>query len=200
MEKGDLEKGRLGDEESGGRGNLEKRVIRFLFVGTLSKGKRPLYALQLAEQLHVAGYRVYLDLYGEGAERNALETYIQEKGLQDVIMLHGNQTAATVQTAYENSHFLVLPSQSEGWPKVVAEAMFWGCVPIASAISCVPNMLGNGERGIILTMDLEKDIQQIKRTLDNEALYQSKAGKAVLWSRQYTLDYFEEEIRLLLGS
>lgn len=175
-------------------------TIRLLFVGTLSKGKRPLYAVQIAEQLHLAGYSIHLDMYGEGAERNVLETYIQEKQMANSIVLHGNQTAAIIQTAYENSHFLVLPSQSEGWPKVVAEAMFWGCVPVASAVSCVPNMLDHGERGIILTMDLEKDIQQMKSTLDNETLYHSKAAKAMQWSRQYTMDYFEQEIRLLLSN
>lgn len=173
-------------------------TIRLLFVGTLSKGKRPLYAIQLVEQLHWGGYSVHLDMYGEGAERTALETYIQEKGLQSILTLHGNQTAATVQAAYQNSHFLVLPSQSEGWPKVVAEAMFWGCVPVASAVSCVPNMVANGERGIVLTMDLEQDVDQIRTTMNKEEEYHSKASKAAAWSRLYTLDYLEEEIKMLV--
>ena len=176
----------------------DDNCILFLFVGTLSEGKRPLYAVQLVEQLLQSGFKVRLDLYGEGKERPALEHYIQEKGLEASIVLHGNQTAQIVRLAYQQSHFLLLPSKSEGWPKAVAEAMFWGCVPVASSISCVPNMLDNGKRGCLLTMNKEDDIQQLERYLLNEELYHGTATKAMEWSQHYTLDYFETEIKALL--
>lgn len=172
--------------------------IRFLFVGTLSEGKRPLYAVRLVEQLLLLGYPVRLDLYGEGKERTFLADYIQDKGLQDSIVLHGNQTADTVRKAYQESHFLLLPSKSEGWPKVVAEAMFWGCVPVASAVSCVPDMLDNGNRGVVLTMAVEEDVQQLEGCIVNEGQYHSIAEKGMNWSRKYTLDYFELEIEKLV--
>jgi len=173
-------------------------TIRFLFVGTLSEGKRPMYALQLMEQLMRLGHSVRLDLYGQGKERSTLADYIQKKGLQDLVFLHGNQTAEIVQEAYRNSHFLLLPSKSEGWPKVVAEAMFWGCVPAASAVSCVPNMLDDGNRGIILSMEIQNDARQLQRYLLNDDKYYKSAQEAMVWSGKYTLDYFESEIRSLL--
>ena len=49
---------------------------------------------------------------------------------------------------------------SEGWPKVIAEGMFWGCLPIATRVSCVPNMLNNGKRGIILELTLQEDVKK----------------------------------------
>ncbi|CAN1538400.1 RfaG Glycosyltransferase [Flavobacteriaceae bacterium] len=170
----------------------------FLFVGTLSKGKQPLYAVQLVEQLQHLGNKVHLDLYGDGIERSKLEKYILENNLKNCITLHGNKTAEEVQKAYQESSFLVLPSKSEGWPKVVAEAMFWGCLPIASAVSCVPNMLDSGNRGIILTINLEEDVHQINVVLNNSDLYQCQVESAVEWSRTYTLDYFEQEIKEVL--
>ena len=171
---------------------------RFLFVGTLSKGKQPLYAVQLIEQLQHLGNKVHLDLYGEGRESSKLEKYILENNLKNCITLHGNKTADEVQKAYQESSFLVLPSKSEGWPKVVAEAMFWGCLPIASAVSCVPNMLDSGNRGIILTIYLQDDVHQINTVLNNSGVYQRQVESAVEWSRTYTLDYFEQEIKELL--
>ena len=171
---------------------------RFIFVGTLSKGKQPLYAVQLIEQLQHLGNKVHLDLYGEGIERPKLEKYIIENNLKNYITLHGNKTAEVVQKAYQESSFLVLPSKSEGWPKVVAEAMFWGCLPIASAVSCVPNMLDFGQRGIILTMNLQDDVHQINEVLNNSDGYQRQVESAVEWSRNYTLDYFEQEIKEVL--
>ncbi len=173
--------------------------IRFLFVGTLSKGKQPLYAIQLVEKLYRLGYNVSLKMYGEGTERALLESYITDKKLDKFIALLGNQNTFVVQESYQNSHFSILPSQSEGWPKVLAEAMFWGCVPIASPVSCVSNMLDYGNRGLILTMDLNHDTEQINHLIKDTVAYQMKAKKGVEWARYFTLDYFEEEIRKLIN-
>ena len=177
--------------------NLQEK-IRFVFVGTLVAGKKPLYAIQMVVALHKRGYDVALALYGEGTERKKLEEYIVQNNLQDVISLEGNQTQEKVKKVYEQSHFVILPSESEGWPKAVAEGMFWGCVPVATQVSCVPFMLGYGNRGILLEMDLEKDVNQLEILLGNEENYENKSQKASDWSRKYTLDVFEEEIKKLL--
>ncbi len=175
-----------------------KDQIRFIFVGALVSGKNPLYAIQLIENLHKEGFNVALDLYGEGAERDKLEKYIGQNRLENTILLKGNQTQEMVKKAYEQSHFVILPSESEGWPKAVAEGMFWGCVPVATKVSCVPFMLDYGNRGVLLEMNLEKDINQLEILLQNETNYQIKSEKASDWSRKYTLDVFEDEIKKLL--
>ncbi|WP_026726840.1 glycosyltransferase family 4 protein [Flavobacterium sasangense] len=170
----------------------------FLFVGTLSKGKQPLYAIQLVEKLYQHGKKVQLNLYGDGILRPTLETYIKQNSLQDIVFLRGNQSKETVLKGYQNSHFLILPSKSEGWPKVVAEAMFWGCVPIASPVSCVPFMMGNGSRGVILQEELNQDVDQIEAVISKQEVYQKMASEGQTWSRQFTTDKFEAEIKKLL--
>ena len=170
----------------------------FLFVGTLSKGKQPLLAIQLVEKLYQQGKKVRLNLYGDGILRPTLETYIKENNLQDIVFLRGNQSKETVLKAYQTSHFLVLPSKSEGWPKVVAEAMFWACVPVVSKVSCVPYMLGYGERGIQLKEQLQTDVSQVMSVLNDELCYQKMASEGQNWSRQFTTDKFEIEIKKLL--
>ena len=175
-----------------------KDKIRFVFVGALVSGKNPLYAIQLVEALIKKGHNVALELYGEGTERNKLEQYIIQNKLETIILLKGNQTQEMVKKAYEQSHFAILPSESEGWPKAVAEGMFWGCVPVATKVSCVPFMLDYGNRGVLLEMNLEKDANQLEILLGNEANYEIKSEKASDWSRNYTLDVFEDEIKKLL--
>ncbi len=170
----------------------------FLFVGTLSKGKQPLYAIQLVEKLYQHGKKVQLNLYGDGILRPTLETYIKQNNLQDIVFLRGNQSKETVLKGYQNSHFLILPSKSEGWPKVVAEAMFWGCVPIASPVSCVSYMMGNGSRGVILQEELNQDVDQIEAVISKQEVYQKMASEGQTWSRQFTTDKFEAEIKKLL--
>jgi glycosyltransferase involved in cell wall biosynthesis len=176
-----------------------KATIHFVFVGALVPGKNPLYAIQLVEELYRKGYDVSLDLFGEGMERKVLEKYIASNRLENFIRLNGNQNQETVKKAYQESHFVVLPSKSEGWPKAVAEGMFWGCIPLVTPISCLPFMLNYGKRGLLLQMNLEQDIQQLEVLLTNESDFKSKREKASHWSRKYTLDVFEGEIKKMLA-
>lgn len=178
--------------------NLREK-IKFVFVGTLTSGKNPLYAIQLVEALIKKGYNVSLDLFGEGIERSVLENYIASKGLENNIQLQGNQIQKVVTQTYQNSHFVILPSKSEGWPKAIAEGMFWGCVPVATPVSCVPFMLDYGSRGLLLRMNLEQDLQQLEIILNDEMAFNFKREKASDWSRKYTLDVFEAEIKKLLA-
>lgn len=172
--------------------------INFIFVGTLSKGKQPIYAIKLVEKLKAKGRNVQLSIYGSGSENDVLEAYIKNNKLNDFIFLKGNANKETMKSVYQNSHFLILPSKSEGWPKVVAEAMFFGCLPIATGVSCVPNMLDYGKRGILLKEEINFDVLQIDELLSNQDLYINKANAAISWSQNYTIDKFESEIEKLL--
>lgn len=173
-------------------------VINFIFVGTLSLGKNPLYAVKLVEGLFKSGYKVSLQLYGEGVERDTLVKYILSNKLENYIMLKGNQNQEIIIQACQNSHFVILPSKSEGWPKALAEGMFWGCVPVATAVSMVPYMLDYGNRGILLQRELTKDIQQLEDILNHEERFDCFRKESSEWSRKYTLDLFESEIERIL--
>ena len=181
------------------KNNLNSGVY-LVFVGTLVQGKNPLYAIKVVEALYKKGYNVVLTLYGEGIERKNLEDYILKNNLEKVVFLKGNQSQNVIQKVYEYSHFVILPSESEGWPKAVAEGMFWGCVPIATSVSCVPFMLDQGNRGVLLKMNLENDTLQIETIIKNEKVFADKSQKSSDWSRYYTMDVFEDEINKLLKS
>ena len=183
---------------------ISKKVIleqiNFVFVGALVKGKNPMYAIQLLEAFAKKGNNVRLSLYGEGTERALLESYILKNKLEKIISLEGNQSQETVKKAYQNSHFVILPSDSEGWPKALAEGMFWGCVPMARAVSCVPFMLDYGKRGILVTLDLDNDLRQISDCVFDETIYSTMSTAAQKWSQQFTLNLFEQKINRLMAN
>ncbi|GIQ58545.1 glycosyl transferase [Flavobacterium collinsii] len=173
-------------------------LLKFIFVGSLVLGKNPLYAVKLIQRLRDNGYKAVLDLYGEGIEKESLKKYIKINNLENFIILHGNQNRHTLKEAYQKSHFVILPSKSEGWPKAIAEGMFWGCIPIASKVSCVPFMLDYGSRGILLEMNLDQDIKQIEKFIKTENGFATKSRLSANWSQNYTVDVFEAEIQKLL--
>jgi glycosyltransferase involved in cell wall biosynthesis len=175
-------------------------TVSFVFAGTFLPSKRAIYAVKLVELLHKKGLSVELALFGDGKEAANLRNYIEKNKLRQLIHLKGNQTRETLQEAFQHSHFVILPSQSEGWPKVIAEGMFWGCVPIATPVSCVPYMVDYGNRGVLLQMDLEVDANAILQLLAESENYQAKVSQSAIWSRKYTLDLFAKEIKALLNS
>ena len=64
--------------------------------------------------------------------------------------------------------------------------------------SCVPWMLGHQSRGLLLTLDIEKDITSIKRLIDDTKRYSQMSLEAQNWSQNYTLDSFEIAIKKLI--
>lgn len=176
----------------------KQKEISFLFVGSLVKGKQPLLSVQVIKQLKEKGLKPILNVCGEGAERESIENYIKEHQLEKEVILHGNVDGATVKKMYQKSQFLLFISKSEGWPKVVAESMFWGCLPITTEVSCVSWMLDKGGRGELVKPNVQEILKKINFLIDNEQIYQEKVKFAEEWSQQYTLDKFELEIKKLI--
>lgn len=176
-----------------------QKPIRFIFVGTLTQGKNPYYGIEIVNSINKLGISAIIDLYGDGILYDEIQSFIIKNHLQDSVFLKGNLTKDSLIEVYKNAHFLVLQSGSfEGWPKVVAESMFWGCVPLAIPTSVVPQMLDKGSRGLLLTANFKEDIKNIIALIQDENLYQQKAQAAMDWSRKYTLDIFETQILKLM--
>ena len=172
-------------------------VLNFVFAGSLVQGKRPLFAIEIMEALHKKGIEVRLDLFGEGVLKGELFDYIQTNQLDSFVKIHGNQSKEVIKSALKKAHFSILPSKSEGWPKAIAEAMFFGVIPIATKVSCVPTMLDDGNRGVLIVPEVNATVLTIEETLKHKDL-KRMSKLASDWSQTFTLEYFESEIKKLL--
>ncbi len=172
--------------------------LRIAFVGTLTGNKSPETALQVTKLLSERRIPVQLSFCGDGVERQRLEMLTNEWHLQDKVTFLGNVSSEMVKEVLQQSHFLVFISRSEGWPKAVAEAMWWGCVPITTAVSCVPQMLGNGERGFLVENNAEQIIKIIEQTIKKPDSFELLSIKGKNWAKAYTLEKFQTEIKKLL--
>jgi len=180
--------------------SLDKR-IELVFVGSLTENKSPITCLEVCEVLHRKGIPVHLTFCGDGDQRHILEKKIKDLHLESQISLLGNVDAEKVKEVLQKAHFLVFISRSEGWPKAVAEAMFWGCLPITTPVSCVPYMLSHGSRGKLLKEDssLEDICNSIVEYKNNTILYHQHRIAATKWSQQFTLEEFENEVLKLIN-
>lgn len=183
-------------------GDLETRSlngpIEFIFVGTLTANKNPIAAVNL---IHLLSKRrkVTLHIVGSGPQRIEIENHAAQLGLSDSVTFYGNLKSEDVIRLYKRSHFLILLSDSEGWPKAVAEAMFWGCIPIATKVSCVPWMLGEGTRGILADREsLRGACEEIQDICDSPFRFASFSKEAATWSQVFTLEKFMRDITVFI--
>lgn len=175
--------------------------IKFIFVGSLVKGKQPLFAIDFVEKLFRRGMPCSLEVYGTGDQFEYLNSYIGERHLHQYIKLKGSREFNELKQAYKKAHFVILPSKSEGWPKAIAEGMFYGCIPICTMVSCVPWMLGEGKRGVLIKDIAGKNdyaINEVQELVNNKGLLIEKSFLAQNWARKYTLERFESAIKKLI--
>lgn len=204
------------EEKAEVREKTFSRPFTFLFVGNLVEGKRPLEAVKLVQELIVnrrgasREISARLEIYGNGPERENLEAYVRENQLDQYVIFKGSRPLEELKEAYHKAHFVILPSRSEGWPKAIAEGMFFGCIPIATPVSCVPWMLNYGSRGILLDeyksqetrvkkLDLfSGNIEKVELLLQDQKEMKRMSEVAKEWSQQYTLERFDSAIKEVL--
>jgi glycosyltransferase involved in cell wall biosynthesis len=175
-----------------------KEGVNLIFVGSLTKNKRPLLALEVLQDLVNQGTKARLVFCGDGIERSELIRMSELYKLDDRVRFLGNVNADRVKEELINSHFLLFGSRSEGWPKVVAEAMWWGCIPVTTSVSCVPQMLAQGARGHLCEPNRDEMARKVLWTISMPDKQREMIRNGIEWSRNYTIEKFESEIKKLL--
>lgn len=169
--------------------------LKFVFIGAMVIGKRPMFTVKIVQSLRALGKNAELHMFGDGDLINEVKAYVTENELSDYVKVYGNQDKQVVKECLLDAHFTILPSKSEGWPKAIAEGMFFGAIPISTKISCLPWILDYGKRGILIDADLDTAVRSITNELNKGKEYLNEMSlKAQQWSQQYTIDRLEEEI------
>ena len=111
----------------------DKRIgpMRLLFLGRL----HPIKGIEnLLQALSLAKENVTLDVCGEGEEayRAQLRSLVFDLGLDDRVRFHGTVTSKEKPRCFIQADLCVVPSHTEGFATVVAEALAHGVPVIAS--------------------------------------------------------------------
>ena len=117
-----------------------------VFAGRLGPQK----ALGVALQALVDVPGVTLAVAGDGPERSALERRAGELGLDGRVSFLGSVPRAQVLRLFRAADASVLPSAWENFPHTVVEALAVGCPVIATAVGGVPEVVRDGENGLLV--------------------------------------------------
>ena len=146
----------------------DKKLIppyRIVFVGNASRKKGLHSALKIVKELNLNHPgRFIFDVVGDGPEKSSFEEFVDKNKLGDIVIFHGWVSHSQVFEILRPAHFILLPTtSSEGWPKVLSEAMMFGVVPLASEISSIPQIFASAGTGIgIPPNDIDAFIKTIQ--------------------------------------
>jgi len=173
--------------------------VRIIFVGRIEAAKGVGRILEIAEQLRDAGAVFKIDLIGDGSEREEYETVVQEAGLTDFVEFVGWLPRDQVDTFYERAHLILFPSSaSEGWPKVLSEAMAFGVVPVASNVSSIPHFLeGYGVSQTYPPDDIPAFVKQILHYLEHPGDWQETSQNGLSLAKRFTYENYLRDVRAL---
>ncbi len=124
-----------------------------LAFGRLSKEKGFDTAIRAFSLLKQSGSNGQLVIAGGGPERLRLEQLVQELSLTDSVHFTGVLSEEEVERRFNQATLVIVPSRSESFGLVILEAMQRGRPVIASRIEGVPEVISDGESGLLVPMD-----------------------------------------------
>jgi glycosyltransferase involved in cell wall biosynthesis len=173
---------------------------RLLFVGRLSAAKQVATLIAALGQLRDTGLSAQLTIVGDGPEREPLAAQARRLGLEEQVVFAGALPFKQVLDRYERADILVLVSQTEGWPKAIAEAMAFGLVCIGSNQGLVPWMLGEGRGLTAPPGDAAALAVALRALIGDPQRYQAISRAASAWAQQFSLPSLRAALRRLLES
>jgi glycosyltransferase involved in cell wall biosynthesis len=145
--------------------NDTKREKIILGVGSLKKEKGFIYLIKAFGQLVIndPNFKDYkLLIIGDGSLRGSLSKYIHENNLSESVTLIGHLNRTELITHYQKAEIFVLSSLSEGFPKVILEAMSCGLKIVSTCVGSVNKILQDECVKPASALDLAKEIRNIQ--------------------------------------
>jgi glycosyltransferase involved in cell wall biosynthesis len=129
----------------------EKQIVpknRFMSVGRLAPQKNQRMLIDAFSHVHQKYPDYSLSIFGDGPLKEELQSYIDSKGLQDVVRLEG--TSSDISKELHSSFAFCLTSDFEGMSNAMIEALCSGIPLISTNVSGAAELLGNNEGGMIV--------------------------------------------------
>lgn len=189
------------DGDKAARSKSLTAPIRFVFVGRVDSPKGVVHALEVIAQLIGQGYAARIDIIGDGPDRTRCERATKAYGIHKYTHFHGWKLRSEVNQYYQDAHFILLPSSSsEGWPKVLSEAMAFGVVPLASNVSSIPQFLKEfGTGHCFVSNDVKGYVEAVKTYLENPDCWKRESMRSVMAANLFSYSSYIRDVRKLLA-
>ncbi|MBR5079023.1 MAG: glycosyltransferase [Victivallales bacterium] len=151
-------------------------------VGRLIPVKNQKLLLEVFAEIHKQYPNYSLIIYGEGEEREKLQSLSHALGIESNFFLPGNKK--DIFNCMANAKLFVLSSNYEGMPNALLEAMCLGLPVISTKVSGATDLIENGVNGILVDCNNKIELTNaiIKMIKDND--FRVKCAQNALLQRK----------------
>lgn len=158
--------------------NNQTESCNLLCVGRLTQAKGQAILLESLAQLQSQGISVTLTLVGMGPDEKSLRQYAQRLGISQQVKFTGAVDQDHILEYYKATDIFVLPSFAEGLPVVLMEAMAMEIPCITTAITGIPELILNGQEGLLVAASDSDGLTQAIKQLVGDQVLRQQLGKA----------------------
>lgn len=132
---------------------------------------------------------------GDGSLRPQMEQQVQEFGLSDAVEFVGRQPQEMLQSYYNKIDILLMPSRSEGFGLTAIEGMARGCVVVAANVGGLPEVIKDGESGILHTPEEITEIaEKTCAIINNPHQFKNLSQQAIIRAKDFSTDVYQSHI------
>ncbi|MFA6305785.1 MAG: glycosyltransferase family 4 protein [Candidatus Gracilibacteria bacterium] len=154
-------------------------TLIIISVAELHERKGLKYLIEATKSLSEKYPNIKTVIVGEGPDRKNLERLIKDLKLENHVILLGRRKE--IPKLLKSSNIFVLPSRREAFGLVNLEAMITPLPVIASRTGGIPEIIKDGETGILVEPENEKELAQaLEKLITNEALREKMAKNGFL--------------------
>ena len=160
--------------------------IEIACIGTLHEVKGQRFLLDACARLSDMGVEWRCHLIGDGPDRVSLERQASKFGMQDSVVFHGHCERERVRALLIQMDVVVAPSvptsdgRREGIPVVLMEAGACALPLVASRLSGIPELVINGQTGLLVEPGDAEGIAQAIYRLSKDSELRRQLGDRVL--------------------
>lgn len=179
---------------------VSDRVYEVGYIGRLSAEKG---VLEFAQSLPLIlrGKESKAVIVGEGDLKEKIAKVLADDNIQSKVELTGWIENEKMSSYLNDVKLVVVPSYSEGVPKIVIEAMACGTPVLATAVGGIPDVIKEGETGFILEDNSPECIAaNVIRVLNHPNLEEISRNGRELMERDFAYEVTVERYRKILSS
>ena len=168
---------------------FKDNTIRIIMSGTLQENKGQKEAIAATKKIASNGTQVRLDIYGNGPQKNELETMIKKSKGSDYIVLKGHvDNLEEIRKTYD---IALVCSSNEALGRVTVESMGSGCITIGADAGCTSMIIQKGINGFLYELHNVDDlVNKIMYVYNNK----DEMNSIRLRARKYCEDNFSKPI------
>lgn len=171
-----------------------RKNARLIIVARQEHGKGTNTVIRSLRELLADFPALQLDVVGDGGALAELKQLAASLQIADRVVFHGKVNHDAVLQLLRQADLFCYPTDSEGFPKVVLEALATGLPVITTRVSILPQLIGQGG-GVLLDAATPAQLAEaVRRCLGDAELYNQMSKSAAATARGYTLENWRDTI------